>query len=124
SFDRAFAQGSDYQGSDYEGSDHQGSDHQGSDHQGWDSAGSWSAVFQRLIQQLPAGGQILQHPLQPLAIERMPRAGAAAEGGQQSVVVDIGKTEIDASLALIVIVIGIDTGGLNEVLAIFPKAVA
>src|SRR5437763_2328052 len=78
-----------------------------------------------MIEQLPAGGQVLQHTLQLLAIERTPgsTAIAGAERRQQAIGVDFREAEIDALASLIILIIAVDT--TRDVLAgIFPKAVS
>ena len=60
---------------------------------------------------MPAGGQVLQHTLQLLAIERTPgsTAIAGAERRQQAIGVDFREAEIDALASLIILIIAVDT---------------
>ena len=77
---------------------------------------------------MPAGGQVQQHTLKPLAIQRKPRAGlagAAAERAQKAVGVGVGKAEIDAFSPLVIFVVGVDARAIGDLLTVtFPQAVS
>src|SRR4051794_17548433 len=75
-----------------------------------------SAVLQRMIQQLPAGGQVRQHALEAFAVGAADRPGRVKVGGglalaerrQNAVLVGIDEAIVDALvLGLVILVVGI-----------------
>src|SRR5690242_13687844 len=75
---------------------------------------SLTVPLERLVEQLPARNEILQHRFQPLRIERTRQPGDPGDGSGiepgRTIFIGIEQAEVDAIGALVIVIIDVDAG--------------